>query len=173
MKSYFRILVLMIIFVNFQSFGQVKNSKDLKAEKKLQKQKEVEALIDSKNFIFSAKRVSPLGYRNIDLDYNTYFINFTPDRINCDLPYFGRAYSVNYGTDGGVKFEGKPENSLTEKKKKLYTITMEVRGKNDFYKLFVSIYFNGSATVMITSNNRAPISYDGEVIAPKNKSVEQ
>ena len=83
------------------------------------------------------------------------------------MPFFGRAFNVAYGGDGGIKFEGVPKNVKLEKKKKGYTINATVKGNNDVYNLMFYVFFDGSATLSINSNNRAPISYNGEISAPK------
>jgi hypothetical protein len=77
------------------------------------------------------------------------------------------------GADGGIKFEGVPENIKVEKKKKSYTINTTVKGKDDVYGLMFTIFFDGGATLSVTSNNRASISYDGEIKAPKSNETKK
>lgn len=164
-----KILILVFFSSLFIScFAQEKSKKELKAEKEAQKQKEIEDLINSKNFVFEAQKVTPQGGRFLNLDYNTYFLKFKTDKTTCDLPFFGRAYNVPYGGgDGGIKFEGTPENISIEKKKKSYIIKARVKGKDDVYDLLFSVFFDGGATLSVNSNNRASISYDGIIEAPK------
>lgn len=168
MKRKLLILLVLLCFFDFSVFAQEKTKKELKAERELQKQKETEALIDSKNFVFEAQKASPQGGRTLNLDYNTYFLKFNTEKTTCDLPFFGRAFNVPYGGgDGGIKFEGIPEDIKIEKKKKSYNIKAIVKGKDDVYTLYFNIFFDGGATLSVNSNNRASISYDGEVEAPK------
>nr|WP_315223960.1 DUF4251 domain-containing protein [uncultured Flavobacterium sp.] len=168
MKSKISILLLLVCFLNTQVHAQKMTKKELKAQEKLKKEKEIEGLIENKNFVFDAERVLPQGFRTIIIDFNTYFLKFTEDKIECDLPFFGRAFNVGYGSnDGGIKFEGKPENLKIEKKKKHYEVKTTVKGKEDVYTIFLMIYFEGGTTVSINSNKRAPISYDGNIRASK------
>lgn len=167
MRTKLYVLLVFCCFLTFPVFAQQKTKKELKAEKELQKQTEIEALINSKKFDFEAQKVTPQGGRLIILDYNTYFLKFNPEKTTCDLPFFGRAFNVAYGGDGGIKFEGTPENIKIEKKKKSYVVKATVKGKDDVYNLMFSIFFNGGATLSINSNNKASISYDGEIKAPK------
>lgn len=171
MKTKLSILLVLLCFLSNPILAQEKSKKELKAERDLQKQKEIEALIDSKNFVFEAQKANPQGGRFVILDYNTYFVKFNLEKTTCDLPFFGRAFNVPYGGDGGMKFEGIPENIKVEKKKKSYSVRASVKGKDDNYDMVFSIFFNGSTTLSINSTNRASISYDGIVSAPKAKEV--
>ncbi|WP_029272935.1 DUF4251 domain-containing protein [Flavobacterium sp. KJJ] len=173
MKTKISILLVLVLLLSFPVLAQEKTKKELKAERELQKQKEIEALIDSKNFVFEAQKATPQGGRFLNLDYNTYFLKFNEVKTTCDLPFFGRAYNVAYGGDGGIKFEGVPENIKIEKNKKNYIVRATVKGKNDVYNLLFSIFFNGNATLSVNSNNRAAISYDGEIEAPKAEEVKK
>jgi len=173
MKTKLSILLVLLSLLSIPIFAQEKTKKELKAERDLQKQKEIEALIDSKKFDFEAQKANPLGGRLIILDYNTYFLKFDTEKTTCDLPFFGRAFNVPYGGDGGIKFEGIPENIKVEKKKKSYTVTATVKGKDDVYTLMFSIFSDGGATLSVNSNNRASISYTGEVKAHKTEDVKK
>lgn len=168
MKTKIAILSVLFCLMSFSVFAQEKSKKELKAERDLQKQNEIEKLIADKKFDFEAQKANPQGGQFIILDYNTYFLKFNPEKITCDLPFFGRAFSVPYGGDGGIKFEGTPENYKMQKKKKSYEIKTSVRGKDDFYNLMLTVFFDGNATLSINSNNRAFISYEGEIKPPKN-----
>jgi hypothetical protein len=167
MKTKISVLIVLLSILTFPGLAQEKSKKELKAERELQKQKEIEALINSKNFVFEAQKVMPQGGRLLNLDYNTYLLKFNESKTTCDLPFFGRGFSVPYGGgDGGIKFEGVPENIKIEKKKKSYNIKATVKGKDDVYNLFFTVFFDGGASLSVNSNNRSSISYDGEIEAP-------
>lgn len=168
MKTKLSILMLFLA-LSLSVAAQEKTKKELKQERELEKQKEVQALLDTQNFVFEAQKTTPQGGRLIQLDYNTYFLKFNTENTTCDLPFFGRGYNVGYNSDGGIKFEGKPENIKIENKKKSTILKATVRGKNDVYDLFFTIFFNGTATLSVNSNNRAPINYDGLVSTPKKE----
>ncbi len=167
MKNRVAILVLLFSFFSFDGFAQEKTKKELKQERELQKQKETQALIDAKNFVFDAEKIYPQGARMINLDYNTYSLKFNSENVVCDLPFFGRGYNIGYGSDGGIKFEGKPEKITVEQKGKKYTIKTTVKGENDVYDLLFTIFYDGGTTLNVNSNNRSSISYDGQIRAPK------
>ena len=99
---------------------------------------------------------------NLTTEYN---VDFHPEWIKSDLPFFGRGFSgIGYGgNDAGIKFEGKPTVYTVEKKKKNYAITAAIRGERDSYSMMLTVYFDGSATLFVNSNNRSSISYDGDI----------
>ncbi|WP_343585578.1 DUF4251 domain-containing protein [Flavobacterium sp.] len=167
MKTAISILLFLISVFSFSVSAQEKTKKELKQERELQKQNEIKALIDAQNFVFEAQKATPQSGRLIQLDYNTYFLKFKTDNTTCDLPFFGRGYNVGYNSDGGIKFEGKPENIKVENKKNNTILKATVRGSSDVYDLTFSIFYNGSTTLSVSSNNRGPISYDGIIYAPK------
>jgi hypothetical protein len=153
-----------VVFSLTNALAQEKSKKQLKEEKKLEKQKQTSLLVDSKEFVFIAETVMPQGGRTRTLTTNDYTVEFHPDLIKSDLPFFGRAYSgVGYGGDGGMQFEGKPKEFTIEKTKKAYEIKAEVKGDNDTYSLSLSVYFDGNANLSINSNNRSHISYNGVI----------
>ncbi|KAF2517075.1 DUF4251 domain-containing protein [Flavobacterium foetidum] len=167
MKRKFAIILLLSLFLNNVINAQEKSKKELKAEREQQQKQKIKSLIDAKNFVFEAQQLTPQGGRLIQLDYNTYFLKFNTEKTTCDLPFFGRGFNVGYGNDGGIKFEGKPEDIKVSEKKNGWNLKAVVKGKNDVYNLTFSIFANGKATLTVISNNRASISYDGEISAPK------
>lgn len=174
MKTKLLILLVLLFSFSIPSSAQEKSKKELKAERESQKQKEIEVMINSKNFVFDAHRVIPQGGRLLNLDYNTYFLKFNETRTICDLPFFGRGFSVPYGSgDGGIKFEGTPEDIKIVKKNKSYNIKAVVKGNNDIYNLFFTIFSNGNASLLVNSNNRSPVSYDGEIKKQDTEKVKE
>jgi len=145
-------------------FSQEKSRKELKEEKKIEKQKEVEALISSKVFTFVATNAYPQGARSVNLSTNPNFVNFSPDLMKGSMPFFGRAYSGGaYGGDGGIEFDASPEEFSIESKKDNYIVSVVVKGKNDTYRLNMTVTSSGSASLSVNSNNRSTISYQGSV----------
>lgn len=112
MKRRFNFSLVSIITLTFIFFSltnvlaQEKTKKQLKEERKLEKQKQTALLVDSKEFVFVAETVLPQGGRSRTLTTNDYTVSFHPDMIKSDLPFFGRANcGVGYGGDDGMKFK--------------------------------------------------------------------
>jgi hypothetical protein len=167
MKTKILLMIFIMSFLLTSGFSQVKTKKELKAEKKLEQQKQIEALINAKEFVFEGRTAFPSGMRSVDLTTKANFVKYHPDLIESQMPYYGRAYSVAYGGDSGLKFSGKPEEYKVEKKKKQFEISAIVVGESDRFTLNLTVYFEGTASLSIISNNRSSISYQGEISAPK------
>jgi hypothetical protein len=169
MNMKIRLLVLLMAVFAASGFAQEKTKKQIKQEQKIEKQKQIEALLNSKTFVFNATRALPQGGKSINLT-SSYDVKFSPNLVESNLPYYGRAYSgVGYGGDAGMKFEGKPEEFTVTKGKKNYSIDAVVKGNNDTYRLSLTVSFEGSGSLSITSNNRSFISYNGDITAPEKK----
>lgn len=150
-------------------FSQDKTRREIKEERKLEKQKLIEAMVNAREFVFVPRTVLPSGMRPINLSLSQNSIKFHPDLIDSYMPFFGRAYGgIGYGTDTGLSFRGKPEKFTTEKKGKIYQISIVVKGETDIFTLFLSVGVEGYASLSISSNNRSSISYEGEISAPEN-----
>jgi hypothetical protein len=168
MKTRFSILVLILSLMMTTGFSQEKTKKELKEEKKIEKQKLIEAIVNNKDFVFKARTAIPTGMKSVNLTTNPNYVKFKPDLIDSYMPYFGQAYSgIAYGGDAGLKFEGKPEEFTVTKTAKEYQINVVVSSTTDKFRLSLFAGFEGSATLTITSNSRSTISYQGEISAPE------
>jgi hypothetical protein len=165
-----KLFLLMILFVISLplSFSQEKSKKTLRKEQKIEHQKQIAAMVNSKEFTFVANRALPQGYQSVDMTTNPNSLKFQPEMIESYMPFFGRAYNVKYGNDTGLKFKGKPDEFSVKTIKKGYEVKAKVAGQNDFYDLFLTIGPDGNASLTITSNNRSTITYYGNIEAEKN-----
>ena len=143
-------------------------------EQRVQKEQEIKQLIDSRQFRFVARAVLPMSGPRIDLT-STYDLELDSTMVEAWLPFFGRAYHVEYGgRDGGIKFKEEAEkiDVTYNKRKKMYQINMDVDTEKDNYRVRISTGLSGYADVSISSNNRQSISYYG-IIEPLKKKKEQ
>lgn len=169
------VLLFFLCFNILIGFSQEKTRKQLKIEQRLEKQKEIEKLIEAKEFQFVARNSNSQYFRMVDLTTNPNFIQFKPNFIKSEMPFFGRGFSGSaYGSsDAGLKFEGEPEKFTVQKNKKEYLIKVSVKGKQDFFDLTLSVSFEGNATLGVNSNNRGPISYFGEIMPIKEEKKKE
>ena len=95
------------------------------------------------NSKYGQKRIGGEGYVSLATNEGQLFILDTV--ASGRLPFFGRAYSTEYGQGGGIEFK------------------FNVRNRNDVFNFYVEVYGNGKCSVNVTSNNRASISYGGDL----------
>ena len=153
-------------------FSQAQTRGEQKDKKKLEQQGQVEMMINAREFVFIPSIVLPTGMKPVNVAINQYSIKFQPDLIDSYLPFFGRAYSaVGYGNDTGLTFKAKPEKFEIEKSRKSFSVNVVVKGGTDIFRLFLSVGFEGSASLSISSDNRSTISYQGEIAAPEKTEI--
>lgn len=161
-------MVVLMSLVISTGYSQEKSRKELKEERKIERQNQIEAMVNAREFVFVARTALPTGMRTVNLTGNSNLVKFHPDIIDSNMPFFGRAYSgVGYGGDTGLQFQGKPDEYTVEKNKKGFQIIAVVKGGSDNYRLSLMVGFEGSASLSITSNNRSSMSYNGDIEAPE------
>lgn len=152
--------MILLMAVSASLSAQEKMSKE---QRKLEMQKQTEELVKTTTFVFSAQTAYPQGGTSVDLSMDNYTVEYSPELIKSDLPYYGKAYGgVAYG-GGGIKFTAKPGDYVTEQTKKGYIIKTEVREASDSYTLTLTVSAEGSASLAINSNNRSPITFTGDI----------
>jgi hypothetical protein len=166
-------LVILIVLIANTSFSQEKNKrqirKELKEKENIAQEQKTSKLLESKNFIFKAKTASPMGGKSINLTSN-YFVQFEPNLIDSHLPFFGRATSAPYGVgDSGLTFKGEPQQFITKKGEKNYIVNAVVKENNETYNLMLTVGFRGSALLIVNTNNRSTMSFNGDIIELEKK----
>jgi len=140
-------------------FGQNKQSG--KAEITAMK---VENKIRSNSYEIKVNRVNP-AYGKSRFLTSDYSVRISGDSAYVYLPYFGRAYSAPMNGDGGIKTSTVTDNYKVDYKKgKSYSINFRAKGADDTYQFSISVWTSGKASVNVTSNNRQPISYWGDLV---------
>ena len=121
----------------------------------LQDQQKADQLVNSKKFVFHGRRALPMGGNSIDLTSNPNYVKFDPDLIDSYMPFFGRAYVGGYGVEGALHFKGTPEKfTIEEKKNGTYNVETAVKTQADYYRIFLTVSKDRSATLSINSNDR-------------------
>ena len=160
MKKIVFLLLALMVGIN-SSYAQKLTAK----EKKEQKAEQVKELIESENFRFVAQSLTPMSGSKVNLT-SLYYFQIEGDNVISELPYYGRAYSVEYGsTDLGVKFNEKPENIDIEfnENKKLYLISIVVKTQKERFQIYINAGLSGYTNVSINPSNRQSISYYGTI----------
>jgi len=169
MKTKISLLLILMSMILTSAYSQEKTKKEIKEEEKLQKQLQIEKLVNSQNFVFVATYALPMGASQINLRSNPNYIKFNPDLMDGYMPFFGKATSgIGMSGDATIKFKDKPETFTIEKRKNNFQIESRVKGENDVYRLSLKVMPEGNASLSIVSNNRGTISYQGEIFPPES-----
>jgi hypothetical protein len=157
------VITFFLSFTMLFGFAQEKTKKQLKEEQKIAKQKEVDALVDSKEFEFVSVMAYPQGSGSVDMLTNPNFLRFKKDTIQSEMPYFGQGYiGIGYGS-GGLDFKGAIQDYSIKKDEKKYTIKTKVKDNKDVYDITLIVFFGGNASLTINTSNRSTISYRGSI----------
>jgi hypothetical protein len=167
MKTLTQTLVVLVAVVFSIS---TTNAQSARKERQAAKVAEVKKMMESGKFSFEANTAMPMrgGTRQLT---STYDLQITKDTIKSFLPYFGVAYvAPTDPTEGGIKFTSTSfDYSIAQNKKGSWDILIKPKDKtfNDMRsveQLRLSVSQSGYASLQVTSTNRDPITFDGEVV---------
>lgn len=146
-----------LFYAFFLAFGYV-SAQDAQSTEKTIRQ-----LIESKQFKFTARSVTPMSGATINLT-SSYDLVVDSSEVEAWLPFYGRAYQSDYGsTEGGIKFkeEAKSYEIEVNEKKKMIELRIQVDTTKDTYKIYIHAGESGYASMNISSNRRQSVSYYG------------
>ena len=168
MKTRYLTSILLLFLVITSGYSQDSEKKS-KEERKLEKQKQTEELVNSKTFLFIGSTAYPESGRPITISSGPNTVNFSPEMIKSNLPFFGqvKTASAGYGTQTGYTFEGKPEEYTIESSKKGYKLKAIVIQGNETYTLNMSLGDDGNGNLNVYSINRSSMRYNGEIRKPE------
>jgi hypothetical protein len=128
----------------------------------------VQSAIESRRFAFRVQSVIPTGGAIRQDNWVGYGIRVAGDSLVADLPYFGRAFSAPFGNDGGIRFTSTAfRYTVKNRRKGGWEITMLPKDVTDLRQFVLTVSEEGNATLRALSNNRQPISYNGNVAVLK------
>jgi len=131
-----------------------------------EKEASIKAAVQAKQFNFNTIRVLPASGNTRQVSGEGYNVRLTADSLVSYLPYFGRVYTAPLNNEGGIKFTStKFDYSVKEKKKGGWEVSVKPKDNDDYRDLLFTVSKDGFATLRIISNNRQPISYQGNVDA--------
>ncbi|WP_319480668.1 DUF4251 domain-containing protein [uncultured Draconibacterium sp.] len=164
----FCFLIFSIVALNAQDKKLTRKEK--KAQREAMLTKQTKELIEANAWQFNATQMLPSSGRTRSLT-TPYNVVLKDGEVNSYLPFFGRAYSVDYGsTDSPMIFEA-PVTDYTVKdaKKGGYTVKFSAKNKNDNVEFIFSIGTTGSVSLRVNSTNRQFISYHGDLVPIEEK----
>lgn len=158
-----KLVFFAILALCLASCAATKSTAQKKAEQ-TRMESAIEDSIQARSLMVTFDYVNPMGFPPHYLT-TEYSIRINGDSISSYLPYFGRAYSSDYGsTESPLAFEGHiTQFSITKGRKHDYTIIIETRKGQELLVYTLTIFNNGKTSLAVTSNSREPINFDGEV----------
>ncbi|SHF65791.1 DUF4251 domain-containing protein [Pedobacter caeni] len=172
MKTFKKLLALLIVFSTVQAFAQTDKETTAK-------------LVADQHLVFNATSAMPManaevnavlnkmqngsGGGMIQLSGSQYQLKINKDSVEAYLPYYGRAYTASMNPDdSGIKFKSKKFSYKTTKKKKGgWIINIAPKDNREVQNLSLSVSENGYAVLNVNSNNRQSISFNGTIAEPK------
>lgn len=155
-NRYFWLAIIAIAL--FPITMQAQNRKDKKAK--------IKSIVEARNYVFKAQTALPTSgsTRQLTSDFD---LRISKDTIVSDLPYFGRAYTAPMNpSEGPLQFTSTDfQYSVSDRKKGGWEVIITPKDIQDPRQLTMNIFDNGTASVVVTSYNRQPISFNGYVTA--------
>jgi hypothetical protein len=156
-------LTASMIVASLVSCGSTKT-----AEEKGQKAMQIMEKVKSGDFTFTAQSVNPMRFSPVHLT-STYDLKISKDTVTAYLPYFGRAYVAPMNpNEGGIKFTSTKfeYKVLSGKRKGNWTVKIITHDTDRSFSLYLNIWDNGSAQLIVNDPNRQSISFDGYIAEP-------
>lgn len=130
----------------------------------------INEMLNNQSFTFRANQVIPTGGRTRQLMETFYTMTVNDKKVMADLPYFGRAFNASMGSDGGIKFTSSNYDlTKTDRNKGGWDIRIVPKDVTDIRELNMTVFANGSASLVVNSNNRQPITFQGNIIPVGSK----
>jgi hypothetical protein len=169
-KIFFLLIVLFITGTITNAQGQEKKSrKETRAERQAEKMKEIKKMLKEKDFVFRPTHAMPLGGGSIYLNYS-FDVKIKGDTIDSYLPFYGRAYHVDYGgRNSAFEFTEPAEEYKMDKDENGYQVDFDVKKGMDNISFTFKISELGYATLNVISTNRQAISFYGRIEPPEEE----
>ena len=163
------LLTFTVFLVNAQESEKM-SKKEQKMEKLAQQKETVKKMIEGKSFVFEARNAFSSTAGNVNINY-PYNVKLTNDSIYSYLPFYGRAYRVEYGSTESPMVFDLPfqELEIIKKKKMGYLVDVKVKKDMDIIVFSFNISDTGSATLTVNSADREVITYYGELTAEQKE----
>ena len=108
------------------------------------------------------------GTRTVASDF---FLELHGDSLRSYLPYLGQAHQAPMMSPGqGLNFDERMQSMKeSHPKADLSRLDIDVRTREDRYQYTIELHESGRAYIHVQSQHRDPISFDGELVMPKDR----
>ncbi len=165
MKIFFnRAKILLVLSMTIFMLSSCSSTKKIQSESGKSSSALVKNMVDSQKFVFVAESVNPLHgrYRNLTSSYD---VSVFKDSLVSYLPYFGRAYTAPINpSEGGINFTSSNFSyDVIQTKSDKWDVTIKPHDVREIQQLNFTIFDNGSASLIVTSSSKDPISFSGHL----------
>jgi len=120
--------------------------------------------LDQRHYTIDVTRIYPRRGQSRYVD--GFRLKIDGDKIDSYLPFFGVAYSVDYGSrSGGMAFESTIdeyyESMPRADRRQIQIVT---RNGNDQLLFTILVFTDGTSDITVVSRNRETISYSGNLV---------
>jgi len=149
----------LMLLISISALGQ---------KNKLEKQEQIKNLLESRVFVFSPQSATPSSGGMIQLT-SEFFLKISKDTLESNLPYYGANKLPVFGiADKPLEFTSYDfDYEIKTMKNGSYDITIRLNDPSDPDLLNFSVSISGYATLRVSSNMRQPISFYGDIEAPR------
>ncbi len=174
MKNILIICALIFAVMATSAQEEKKTRKEKRAEREAMLVEQTKKLVEANEWQFNATQMLPSKGRSRTLT-TSYNVVLKNEEVDSYLPYFGVAYSANYGSSESPLIFKAPidEYSIEDGKKGGYIIKFQAKNKNDLVQYSFTISSNGSTNLSVNSTNRQHISYYGDLAPIKEEKKKE
>lgn len=133
------------------------------AKEKKRDAQTIQQLLESKEFVFRAQSVTPVGggFRQLTSEYD---LRLLGDSLVSYLPYFGRAHTAPLDPQqSGIQFTSTDFSYEVKSKKKGWDIQLQPKDVASVQQMHLNVTTSGRASLLVISTNREPISFNGVI----------
>ncbi len=128
------------------------------------------ALIDSKTYAFKAQTALPSGApaRQLRSDYD---VRVSPEKVICYLPFLGTSTGGGgYVGENSLDFISKDfDYNVVDREKGGWDITIKPKDRTEPRALQLTVYPNGTASLIALGNNKSNMSFNGYIAEDRSK----
>ena len=157
-------MFILFILLVIPAISQQKSKKQLRKERETAQSEIINDLLESKQFVFKATEALPMTGGSVTLNHQ-YDFAVDRDRAIAYLPFYGITYLADYGAmnEGGIKFDEAIKKYREKKGNKRRYISIEVKSREDTYKMNLSVSDLGYADLSVSCTRKQTMKFTGTI----------